>query len=63
MMETRIIRRIWGIEPNKSIIPATNSSATLLKLENNPKITEMQVLTADAIKPTIILNPSPAIVR
>ena len=52
-----------GIEPNKSMIPATNSSATLLKLENNHKMIEMQVLTAEAMKPTIILNPSPAIVR
>ena len=51
-----------GIEPNKSIIPATASSATLLKLENNPKRMEIIVLTTDAMKPTIILNPSPAIV-
>ena len=44
------------------MIPATSSSANLLKLENNPKIIEIRVLTADAMKPTIKLNPSPAIV-
>ena len=57
------IKRICGIEPNKSIIPATHSSANLLKLENSPNMIEIQVLTADAIKPTIRLNPRPAMVR
>ena len=32
------------------MIPATSSSANLLKLENNPKIIEIRVLTADAMK-------------
>ena len=45
------------------MIPATVSSANLLKLENNPRTMEIKVLTTDAIKPTIMLNPSPAIVR
>ena len=58
-----MIKRIWGMEPNKSIIPATVSSANLLKLENKPRIIEIKVLTAEAIKPTIILKPRPAIVR
>ena len=44
------------------MIPATHSSANLLKLENNPKIIDMRVLTADAINPTIKLKPNPAIV-
>ena len=57
-----MIKRMCGIEPKRSITAATASSANLLKLEKSPRIIDMRVLTADAMNPTIRLNPSPEMV-
>ena len=44
------------------MIPATASSANLLKLENKPNIIEIRVLTPDATRPTVKLKLRPATV-